>query len=75
VPLTLETNTLDGESIEPLRCGNRRVCEHCIPMEFHTEKTLIQFEASPIVKNSPTQRAVVPKMAYKSSAIDDLTWG
>jgi hypothetical protein len=27
------------------------------------------------LKNWPARRAVVPKMAYKSSAIDDLTWG
>jgi hypothetical protein len=37
--------------------------------------TLIQLEASSILKESPTRRAVVPKRAYRSSAIDDLTWG
>jgi hypothetical protein len=60
VPLTLEANTLDGGSIEPPRCAERRVCEHCISLDIDSEKTLIQFEASSIVTKSPIRRAVVP---------------
>jgi hypothetical protein len=37
--------------------------------------TLIQLEASSILKESPTRRAVVPKRAYRSSAMSTLDSG